>query len=61
MHKAVWSNGKRLVHGWWEYNWQADRFLIILDQRDRTTGAKQKSLTTHNDKPEWGKFKLVSE
>jgi len=61
MHKARWTNGKRTVSGWWEYIWQSDRFFIIIDQRDRTTGASQKTLTTHNDTPEWGNFKLVKE
>ena len=59
MRKAKWTNGKRTVSGWWEYRWQSDRFFIILDQSDRTTGTRQKTLTTCNDTPEWGRFKLV--
>ena len=53
MHKAAWTNGKSAVSGWWEYHWPSDRFVIILDQRDRTTGARQKTFTTCNDTPEW--------
>ena len=61
MRKAKWRNGRRVVSGWWEYVWQSDRFLIILNVNDRTTGAVQKRLTTDGDTPEWGNFKLVKE
>ncbi len=61
MHKGQWFNGKRTISGWWEYIWQSDRFFIILNQKDRTTGEDQKSFSISNDTPEWGKFKLVKE
>lgn len=55
MKTGKWSNGKRTLSGWWEYNWQSDSFLIILE---KTRGHSERRFRTYNDSPEWGKYKL---
>lgn len=58
MNTAEWTNGKRLVRGWWSYYWPADRFDIVLDSRDRITGERRR-ISVNNDRPEWGNWKLI--
>lgn len=58
MDKATWTNGKRRVTGYWEYHRHSDRFLIILDSRDRLTG-RQRRMEIATERPEWGNWKLV--
>lgn len=59
-HEARWTNGKRELRGWWSYKWASDRFVIMLDRVDRDTGF-EKTMTVSGDKPEWGRWKLVSD
>lgn len=54
--RATWTNGKRSVTGCWEWVWSAQRFVIVLDSRDRMTG-EQRRIVTSNDTPEWGNWK----
>lgn len=61
MNEAQWTNGKRVVSGRWLYNWASDRFLVELDQKDRTTGADTKRFHVYGDSPEWGKWKRIPE
>lgn len=56
--EATWVNGKRRMTGWWLYNRSTDRFYIRLNSRDRITG-EDRRITTANDSPEWGNWKLV--
>jgi hypothetical protein len=58
--KATWINGKRKVTGTWSYYRPSDRFDIYLDVKDRITG-QYKHVSTNNDTPEWGNWKLVRE
>ena len=58
MNKAQWTNGKTTLNGWWEYFWQSDSFLIILE---KTRGHAARRFRTKNDTPEWGKYKLVED
>jgi hypothetical protein len=54
-HKAIWTNGKSKKTGHWIYNWQSDRFVILLDSYDSVTGS-QKRFEVWGDVPEWGKW-----
>lgn len=58
MNKATWKNKKRTISGQWEYIWQSDSFVIVLNSIDRITG-ERKRIVTSNDTPEWGNWKLV--
>jgi hypothetical protein len=58
MKTAKWTDGKTTLNGWWEYNWQSDSFFIILE---KTRGHAERRFRTHNDTPEWGKYKLEGE
>jgi hypothetical protein len=58
--KGLWRNGKRTLTGSWSYYRPADRFDIWLDSKDRITG-QNRHISTHNDTPEWGNWKLVME
>ena len=58
MKPGVWTNGKRTVTGRWQYHWSADRFVILLDNKDRVTGDYRR-IVVGGDAPEWGKWKLV--
>jgi len=60
MKRGTWINKKRKITGWWQYNWSADRFTIILDSKDRITG-RNRSIVTEgiNSRPEWGNWMLV--
>jgi predicted alpha-1,6-mannanase (GH76 family) len=60
MRTAKWRNGKREITGRWEYLWAAQRFVIVLDATDRTTG-QQKRFVVSGDTPEWGNWRLVKE
>lgn len=55
--RGTWVNGKKKVTGYWQYNRNADRFYIELDQIDSITG-EHKNLTVYGDTPEWGNWKL---
>ena len=55
---ATWVNGKRTIHGSYEYDWGSDRFYVRLAQTDRITGEK-KSMVLAGDRPEWGNWRLV--
>lgn len=55
--RATWVNGKRRVTGSWFYNWNADRFVIILYRNDRVTGQCRR-IVVAGDKPEWGNWRL---
>jgi hypothetical protein len=57
-HKATWTNGKSKKTGYWIYNWQANKFTILLDSYDSVTG-RQRSLNVCGDVPEWGKWTRV--
>lgn len=60
MNVATWINGKQTVKGRWEYIWQSDRFVIILDKKDRITGDNRK-IVVAGDRPEWGNWVLQKE
>ncbi len=60
VNEATWTNGKQRVTGRWVYIWSRDVFLICLDGVDEITGRPRK-FETHNDSPEWGKWKLAEE
>lgn len=57
MKPAIWTDGVRELTGRWRYNWASNRFLIVLDSKDRITGDHRR-LVVAGDKPEWGKWKL---
>lgn len=57
---GIWVNGKKTLTGEWRYNWNSGSFTIWLDSKDRITG-EYRVLTTYNDEPEWGNWKLVKE
>lgn len=57
MIPAIWTDGKRELKGEYRYVWSSDCFVIHLDSVDRITG-QTRSFITHNDTPEWGKWKL---
>lgn len=59
--QAKWSNGKTTITGTWQYVWSRDVFVIRLDGRDPVTNIRRAPFETHNDSPEWGKWKLVGE
>lgn len=61
MKEAKWTDGKRTVSGRWSYYWPGDFFTIEINQRDRTTGQKTKTIRAYGDHPHWGKFKLIRE
>jgi hypothetical protein len=58
--RGTWRNGKQVVHGWWAYQWAADKFTIELDGKDEITGAARR-ITAYGDSPEWGNWKLDRE
>jgi len=58
MHKAQWTNGRRVISGFWTYHWSSDTFAIELNSVDRITGMNR-SFTIKGDHPEWGKWFLV--
>ena len=62
MPKAKWQNTKtkKIITGSWEYYRPSDIFTIWLDSVDKITGLRRR-LTTRNDKPEWGNWKLLKE
>ena len=57
MNPGTWINGAQKVTGWWNYNWGADKFTIILDRKDRLTGSPRQFIV-YGDTPEWGNWKL---
>lgn len=56
MTAATWINGKRRVSGSWIYNWAGDKFVIILNSRDRVTGEPRR-IIVHGETPEWGNWR----
>lgn len=58
MPEATWTNGKTELKGRWQYNWGSYTFTIEIDKKDPITGSRTRNFTTHNDTPEWGKYKL---
>lgn len=56
--QGKWKNGTRTVTGQWLYVWHRDCFIIALNSNDPITG-EQRKITTSNDSPEWGKWKLI--
>jgi hypothetical protein len=61
MRHTTWTNGKRTVKGCWNYYWASDCFVVTLFQRDRTTGASEKTFRVYGDTPEWGNWKMQKE
>jgi hypothetical protein len=63
MNRATWKNGKRTIGGSWEYIPASDRFVILLDQRDRVTGLRKQIVTAGSQRelPEWGNWKFQRE
>jgi hypothetical protein len=58
MKRGVWKKGKKLLRGWYSYNWGADRFCIVLERRDPVTGQERRILVG-GDEPEWNGWKLL--
>jgi hypothetical protein len=59
-HKATWTNGKSKKRGWWIYNYNSDRFKIILDSKDPITG-QDRVILVSGDVPEWGKWVRIKD
>lgn len=57
-HVVTWTDGKRKVTGYWQYNWSSDSFTIQLDEKDETTGLS-KCFKVYGEKPEWGNWKRI--
>lgn len=57
---ASWKKGKKTITGIWKYNWQKNKFTIILDSKNRITGTNIK-VETFGDTPEWNGWKLVKD
>jgi len=60
MKIGKWANGKKTITGMWDYIWQSDRFIIILDSKDRVTG-DNKRIVVAGETPEWGNWILQRE
>ena len=54
MNKGEWINTKtgKYIQGYWEYNWSADLFLVVIKGRGpfQVTG----------DSPNWGNWEKVT-
>ncbi len=58
MKPGVWTKGKRTIKGFWDYNWAANNFQVVINVRDALSGAKSRSFTVYDDTPEWNGWKL---
>ena len=61
MKTGVWKNGKRIITGFWKYDYPSGRFVILINKKDRITGSDQREIVVSGDKPEWGNWKLLVE
>ena len=57
-HRATWTNGRSIKYGHWIYNWNARKFIILLDSYDNVTG-RQRQVEVFGDIPEWGSWEIT--
>ena len=62
MNRAKWQKpgGKKIITGSWEYYRPGDFFRIYPDGVDDLGNARA-TIITHEDAPEWGRWKRVTE